>query len=85
MDLLLVFIDLFRTKSVVHSLLLRPDFMIETCIYVPYKKEHLYDKIVFSFQSNTEERRFALVFYHHRKTSLSLKLTSLINVSSERL
>lgn len=59
--------------------------MIETCIYVPYKKEHLYDKIVFSFQSNTEEPRFALVFYHHRKTSLSLKLTSLINVSSEKL
>lgn len=55
MDLLLVFIDLFRTKSVVHSLLLRPDFMIETCIYVPYKKEHLYDKLVFSFQTQKSQ------------------------------
>lgn len=45
MDLFLVFID----KSVVYLLFLRLDFMIEICIYVLYKKEYLYDKIVFSF------------------------------------
>lgn len=38
MDLLLVLLTCSGQKALFIHCFLRPDFMIETCIYVPYKK-----------------------------------------------
>lgn len=77
-DLLLVFIDLFRTKRAVFSML-KTRFQARNLYMYYITKAHLYDELVFMFQSlNTQKLKFTSVFYHQWKTLLFLNFSNKI-------